>query len=167
MREHALPNIQIKASGGIRTADQAIKMAELRAPRSVFVLEIPAVRNSNFYIWKVLVPLTLIVMMSWVVFWINPVKFGPQLGLSATAMLTLIAFQFAQTGVLPKLSYFTIMDKLILGSSLLVFLSFFESAAAIYMVSKGAERAALIMDIACRWIFPFLFTLYWAIVIII
>jgi len=162
-----LINIPDWTIGQLQAIAKTIKMAELREPRSIFVLEIPAVRNSNFYIWKVLVPLTLIVMMSWVVFWINPVKFGPQLGLSATAMLTLIAFQFAQTGVLPKLSYFTIMDKLILGSSLLVFLSFFESAAAIYMVSIGAEKAAIKMDIVCRWIFPFLFTFYWATVIII
>lgn len=103
--------------------------------QSMYVLEIQAERDSNFYIWKILVPLTLIVMMSWVVFWINPVKFGSQLGISATSMLTLIAFQFAQTGVLPKLSYFTIMDKLILGSSVLVFFSFFESALAICLVA--------------------------------
>lgn len=163
----SLINIADWTIGEVQANVEGIHMAELRSPRSIFILEIPAVRNSNFYIWKVLVPLTLIVMMSWAVFWINPVKFGPQLGLSATAMLTLIAFQFAQTGVLPKLSYFTTMDKLILGSSLLVFLSFFEAAFAIYLVSKGAEKAAIHMDIACRWIFPLLFILYWTIIIVI
>ncbi len=162
-----LINIPDWTIGKVQATVETIDMAEIRSPRSIFILEIPAVRKSNFYIWKVLVPLVLIVMMSWVVFWINPVKFGPQLGLSATAMLTLIAFQFAQTGVLPRLSYFTTMDKLILGSSLLVFLSFFESAAAIYMVSIGAETAAVKTDQICRWLFPLIFTIYWIAIVLI
>ena len=55
--------------------------------------------------------MTLIVMMSWVVFWIDPAKFGPQIGLSVTAMLTLIAFQFTLTTSLPKVGYFTVLDQ--------------------------------------------------------
>jgi len=157
-----LINIPDWIIGNVQATVETMGMAELRSPRSIFIMEIPAVRNSNFYIWKILVPLVLIVFMSWAVFWINPVKFGPQLGLSATSMLTLIAFQFAQTGVLPRLSYFTVMDKLILGSSILVFLSFFEAVGAIYLVSKGAEKTAVKMDKICRWLFPVMFTIYWA-----
>ena len=104
-------------------------------------------------------------MMSWAVFWINPVKFGPQLGIAATAMLTLIAFQFALTAILPKLSYFTTMDKLILGSSGLVFLSFVESVLTIYLVSIGKEAAAIKVDDICRWLFPLTFIVYWIVVI--
>ena len=144
---------------------EEIDLAELMSPRRVFVLDIPAIRNSNFYIYKVLVPLSFIVMMSWAVFWINPVKFGPQLGIAATAMLTLIAFQFALTAILPKLSYFTTMDKLILGSSGLVFLSFVESVLTIYLVSIGKEAAAIKVDDICRWLFPLTFIVYWIVVI--
>jgi hypothetical protein len=151
-----------KASGSVELID----MVELRSLRSIFILEIPATRNSNFYIWKVLVPLSFIVMMSWAVFWINPVKFGPQLGISATSMLTLIAFQFALTGILPKLSYFTTMDKLILGSSALVFLSFVESVLTIYLVSIGKESSAFQVDNICRWLFPVVFMVYSSIVIV-
>ena len=153
---------------GLATANvETVDMVELRSPRDIFILEVPAIRNSNFYIYKVLVPLSFIVMMSWAVFWINPVRFGPQLGIAATSMLTLIAFQFALTGILPKLSYFTTMDKLILGSSTLVFLSFIESVLTIYLVSIGREKIALKADNICRWLFPLLFVTYWTIVIVI
>ena len=151
---------------GVASASvELIDMVELRSPRSIFILEIPAIRNSNFYIWKVLVPLSFIVMMSWAVFWINPVKFGPQLGISATSMLTLIAFQFALTGIVPKLSYFTTMDKLILGSSGLVFLSFVESVLTIYLVSIKKEAAAFKVDDVCRWLFPLMFIVFWVVAI--
>ena len=152
--------------GAAKGTVETIDMIELRAPRDIFILEVPATRNSNFYIYKVLVPLSFIVMMSWAVFWINPVRFGPQLGIAATSMLTLIAFQFALTGILPKLSYFTTMDKLILGSSTLVFLSFVESVLTIYLVSIGRESIALKADNLCRWLFPALFVTYWTVVIV-
>lgn len=162
-----LINIPDWTIGEPQASVTTLDMFKMGQPRDIFVLDIPATRKSQFYVWKILVPLTLIVMMSWVVFWINPVRFGPQLGLSATAMLTLIAFQFAQTGVLPKLCYFTIMDRLILGSSLLVFMSFYEAATAIYLVAKGAEKHALNLDLVCRWLFPLIFIIYWTAVIFI
>jgi hypothetical protein len=80
-------------------------------------------------------------------------------------MLTLIAFQFALTDVLPKLSYFTTMDKLILGSSVLVFLAMAESVLALNLVSKGKEETAVKLDAACQWLFPLVFITYWIIVL--
>ena len=71
---------------------------------SAFNFSISAKRQSGYYIWKVIVPLMLIVFMSWTVFWIDPSNLGPQIGMSATSMLTLIAFQFAMANILPKLA---------------------------------------------------------------
>lgn len=161
-----LINIPDWTIGKASVSVEKINMVELGAPRSVLVLEIPAVRNTNFYIWKVLVPLGLIVMMSWGVFWINPVQFGPQIGLPATSMLTLIAFQFALTGVLPKLSYFTTMDKLIFGSTVLVFMSLIEAVVTISLVSRGMDKWAVQLDAVCRWFFPILFVVYWVAVML-
>ncbi len=47
-------------------------------------------RYTAYYLWKIILPLTIIVFMSWLVFWIDPTQFGPQIGLAATAVLTLI-----------------------------------------------------------------------------
>ena len=57
---------------------------------SVYEFEITAKRISAFYVWKVILPLCLIVAMSWTVFWINPAQFGPQIGMSATSMLLVL-----------------------------------------------------------------------------
>jgi len=132
---------------------------------SLLTVEIDLSRNATYYIGKVLVPLTLIVMMSWVVFWIDPEKFGPQIGLSVTAMLTLIAFQFTLTTELPKLSYFTTLDMLILGSTILVFLSLVEATLAARLVALGRKEFALRLDRVCRWLFPTAFVLFWLVVL--
>ena len=124
---------------------------------NVFYFEIPATRLYQYYIWKVLMPLMLIVAMSWSVFWINPAKFGPQIGMSATSMLTLIAFQFAMASVLPPLSYFTLLDWFITAATGVVFVALVESLTTSYLVSMGRSELALKMDRVCRWAFPLVF----------
>jgi hypothetical protein len=123
----------------------------------VFYFELPTTRQYQYYIWKVLMPLTLIVAMSWSVFWISPAKFGSQIGMSATSMLTLIAFQFAMASIFPRLSYFTLLDGFITAATALVFLALVESLATSYLVSTDRTDLAVRMDRICRWVFPLAF----------
>ncbi len=127
---------------------------------SRFDFHIPAKRLSSYYVWKIIVPLCLIVAMSWTVFWIDPSQYGPQIGMSATSMLTLIAFNFAQSNIVPRLSYFTIMDTFIAGSTVLVFLALIESMAVSYMATKGRKEVASRIDRVCRWVFPTVFVVF-------
>lgn len=138
---------------------------EFLAEFSVVKLYIQVSRNSNYYIWKVLFPLALIVIMSFLVFWIDPERFGPQIGLSATSMLTLIAFQFALTTTLPKVGYLTLMDELILGSTVLVFGSLVMATITSVLVVKGRTERAMRIDHACRWVFPLALVVIWAVVL--
>jgi hypothetical protein len=111
-------------------------------------------RRSGYYVWKVILPLVLIVVMSWTVFWVDPIKFGPQIGTSTTSMLTLIAYQFLIGSTLPQLSYFTTLDKFIAGSTVLVFLALMESVTTSYLVAKEKTELAQRLDRASRWAFP-------------
>jgi hypothetical protein len=126
---------------------------------SVYDLMISANRQRQFYIWKIIVPLCLIVFMSWTVFWVNPAQFGPQIGLSATSMLTLIAFQFATTSMVPKLGYFTTLDEFTTGSTIIVFLALVQSLTTSYLVSQDREALALRIDRLSRYVFPGVFAL--------
>lgn len=118
---------------------------------------IKAERITGYYLWKVMLPLCLIVLMSWSVFWISPELYGPQIGLSATSMLTLIAFIFATTNMVPELGYFTLLDLFIGGSTILVFLAMLESLVVIYLVSADSKATARSIDYWCRIAFPLLF----------
>lgn len=92
--------------------------------------------------------------MSWIVFWINPIQFGPQIGMSATAMLTLIAFHFTMRSMLPPVNYSTVMDRFIMWSTVLVFLALIESVATAWLIAYGKPEKALRLDQSCRWFFP-------------
>jgi hypothetical protein len=146
---------------GVRGKVENRFLDELDKSLSIFALLIDASRKSGYYILKLLMPLALIVMMSWTVFWIDPEKFGPQIGISATSMLTLIAFQFALSTVLPKLSYFTVMDRLILGATILVFLSLVEATVTAVLVTRGRKELAVRIDATCRWLFPSALLAWW------
>ena len=105
---------------GVPTASVEIQRApRLQINRSLFRLQVEATLEAGFFVWKALAPLTLIIFMSWAVFWIDPKEIGPQLGLAGTSMLTLIAFQFAFTGLLPRISYLTRADRLGMSRALL------------------------------------------------
>lgn len=123
-------------------------------------LEVSASRRSNYYIAQIIVPLTLIVAMSWAVFWINPSEFGTQIGMAATSMLTLIAFLFALRSIVPPVNYLTLMDKFIMGSTVLVFSALIEAMTTGYLVAHDRRADALRMDRICRWAFPAVFATY-------
>ena len=119
---------------------------------------ITASRIRTFYLWKIILPVSLIVAMSWCVFWLSPTQFGTQIGLSATSMLTLIAFIFATTNMVPALGYFTLLDLYIGGSTILVFLALIESVTTSHLVVKEKEDVAMRIDRVCRFVFPLSFT---------
>ena len=127
---------------------------------STFNIIISANRLPDFYIWKVIMPLVLIVMMSWSVFWIDPAHFGPQVAMSSASMLTLIAFQITMSNMLPPLNYFTDLDRFAAASTLLVFLALVQSITTSYLVHNDRRETALRTDGACRWLFPLTFMGY-------
>ena len=113
-----------------------------------------AERIRAFYVWKIILPISLIVFMSWSVFWIDPGLYGPQIGLSATSMLTIIAFIFATTNMLPPLGYFTLLDVFIGGATVLVFLALLVSLTTTYFNSIEYAESAKRLDRICRVVFP-------------
>ena len=121
---------------------------------------IPAKRITNYYLLKVLLPLCLIVIMSWAVFWIDPSQFGAQIGLSATSMLTLIAFLFATSTMLPKLGYFTILDVFISGSTIIVFSALLESVLTSFLASNKRGSLSRKIDRISRLAFPVVYATF-------
>jgi hypothetical protein len=118
--------------------------------RSAFV----ASRKSGYFTVKVIVPLILIVMMSWSVFWIDPSQGGPQIGVATTTMLTLIAFRFMIDASLPKIPYLTRLDTLIMASTVLVFLSLAEVIITSRLAQTGHLETAVRLDRLSRFVFP-------------
>lgn len=128
-------------------------------PFAAVDLVFPMTRRTGYFVWNTIVPLVMIVFMSWCVFFVNPTHLGPQLGLAATSMLSLIAFRFTLADVLPPVSYFTRMDVFLNGASLLVFLALVEAVATSAIADRGNEALAARIDGVSRVAFPAFFAL--------
>ena len=115
---------------------------------------VQAKRLARYYIWSALVPLMMIVFMSWGVFWIDPRNLGPQIGLAATSMLTLVAYRYTLANILPPVAYLTRMDMLLIALSGLVLLAFFEAIAVGALAGRGRTRLADRIQAVARITFP-------------
>ena len=73
-------------------------------------------RLSNYYVFKVMLPIVFLLLISWSVFWINPKDLESRVTVSIVCLLSLIAYNFVIDNDLPKLGYLTFMDRFILIS---------------------------------------------------
>lgn len=144
---------------GMDTRTGELEVESMGQTHTNFDLVITAERHTGYYVLKIMLPIALIVSMSWLVFWIDASEFGTQLGLSATAVLTMIAFIFATTNMLPRLGYFTMLDRYVAGATVFVFAALLQSLITGYLASQGHRYAARRIDLLSRYAFPAAFVL--------
>jgi hypothetical protein len=111
-------------------------------------------RRFGFFIWKVFVPLLLMVTVSWTIFWMSVDDFGNQILVAITTILTVIAFAFSIESNLPKVTYVTHIDAFFLCCYFFVFLTVIELMAVnMVLRSRGREAAIRIRHVA-QWTVP-------------
>lgn len=126
-----------------------------RLPGMVFSVE--AKRDANYFKYKVILPLILIVMMSWLVFWIDASLAASQISVAVTAMLTMIAYRFALAGMLPRLPFLTTLDVFVMASTIMVFLAMVEVIYTTYLITNNRAEKAQLIDQIARWLAPLIY----------
>jgi len=110
---------------GVKTNTETIAAFKAENTSQVqFSVEVE--RKSSFYIWKVFLPLLLMVVLSWTVFWIDNSELNSQVTISVTTILTVIAFALAISSNLPKVPYLTFIDVFFLTCYVFVFVTAVE-----------------------------------------
>jgi len=77
-----------------------------------FIIE----RKHGYYVFKVIVPIVLILLICWGSVWIEPKEIESRLTITIVCLLSLIAYNFVIDSEMPKLEYLTVMDWIILIS---------------------------------------------------
>jgi hypothetical protein len=135
-----------------------------RPPRVDVTISIDAKRDPRFYLWRVVLPLCMIVFMSWSVFWMEPSQLEAQLQVSCSAVITLIAFEMSLTSVLPEVSYLTSLDLFVLGATVFVFTALGESVVTSALAERKRFDAARRIDRLARLVFPASFVVLLAVI---
>ncbi|XP_033112942.1 gamma-aminobutyric acid receptor subunit beta-like [Anneissia japonica] len=94
-------------------------------------------RSMSYYAIQVYIPATMIVILSWVSFWINPAAVPARVALGITTVLTMTTLMSGVNNSLPKLSYVKAIDYYLVFCYLMVFSALLEFA----MVSYGSTPA--------------------------
>ena len=121
--------------------------------RAGLTVLLPAERQRTFYALTMVLPLTLIALMAWCVFWIDPSLMPSQLAISTSSVFTLIAFRLTLMWSLPKVSYLTIADAFVLAVTLLIFGALGEAVVTGRLSKSGREDLARTVDRWARWIY--------------
>lgn len=112
--ENSIPGWKITESG--ITLANNIETGNLVFNEGTIEFEIE--RESFYYIYKIILPIMLILTVCWSSVWLDRKELESKLTITIVCLLSLIAYNFVIDNELPKLNYLTVMDWIILTSYL-------------------------------------------------
>ncbi|KAL7633300.1 UNVERIFIED_CONTAM: hypothetical protein RMT77_016405 [Armadillidium vulgare] len=120
-----------------RTADcsQTYSTGNFTCLEVVFLLR----RRLGYYLFHTYMPTCLIVIMSWISFWIKPEAAPARVTLGVTSLLTLSTQHAKSQASLPPVSYIKIIDMFMSTCTVFVFLALMEYALVNVLLGDGYE----------------------------
>tara|TARA_B100000780_G_scaffold43718_1_gene27142 strand:- start:131 stop:1690 length:1560 start_codon:yes stop_codon:yes gene_type:complete len=115
-------------------------------------------RNYLYYIIKIYLPILIVLLVSLSVLLINPIQLESRLTVSVVCFLALITYTYIVDRDVPRLSYLTIMDNLILLSYFFAAIPTFQSIYVNRIALEDMDRAETLNNhskimIPCLYIF--------------
>ena len=120
------------------------------------VLEIE--RQSDYYVFKIIFPIILILMICWSAIWISPKEIESRLTVTIVCLLSLIAYNFVIDSELPKLEYLTIMDWIILTSYIFAAIPNFLCVISFKLYSRN-KQLCMAIENKSKYLGPLLYLL--------
>ena len=96
-------------------------------------------RRLGYFLIQVYLPDIFLVMLSWVVFWMEKDDIGNRMALGITTILTIMFLLGSLNAALPQVSYLKALDWYLLVSFSFVFLSLIE-CIIVYILKKTATK---------------------------
>jgi glycine receptor alpha-3 len=109
------------------------------------------VRSLGYYIIQIYIPSTLIVVLSWVSFWLDRTAAPARVSLGITTVLTMVTFIWSTNASLPKISYVKGIDVYLVCCFFMTFSSVIEYAMVSYVhmrfERKKRKKNALLQEV--------------------
>ena len=121
---------------------------------SAVAFEFPVDRNSGFLLRMIVLPLLILVGLSWSVFWMDAESLGDRMAISFVGILTVVAFQIVVSDMLPRIPYFTILSTFLLISYLTLVAGVIVNLRVGALDRQGDRAVGNRLDMTCRWLFP-------------
>lgn len=135
---------------GMEIADNRASAEEFSSVSMRFNVQ----RKWLFIVRLVVIPLLVICMLSWSVFWMEQSSLGNRMSASFVGILTAVAYQTKVGSLLPQIAYVTRIHSFLAVSFFLMCATILVNLAVGVYDRKGQHALAIRIDRVCRWIFP-------------
>jgi hypothetical protein len=135
---------------------------------SRLVFSVDVKRDPWGILQKIALPLLVVLILSYLVFFIPDHEIGTASGLTVTALLAAIAFQWTLNDSLPKVSYLTMIDKIFYLVYFYIFYAMAQTVITYNMSETKNENLQVLSDRIewhSRYLFPLTFILFFLYII--
>lgn len=122
---------------------------------SAFVVSVNVQRHSFYMLRLVVLPLILIVLLSFSVFWMDKSSIGDRLSVSFIGILTSVSYQSIISEQMPHIAYITLMHGFLTLSFLTMCATVVINLVVNTLDKRGKSEIGDRIDLRCRWGFPF------------
>lgn len=121
-------------------------------PVSRFNFRFEARRHLTYYVFRIFLPLLVIIAVSWVIFFLK--DYAKRVDVASANLLIFVAFNFTISGDLPRLGYLTFMDSLIVSGYVVTSLVLIFNVLLRRMELTGQMLWVEKIDRYMIWIYP-------------
>jgi hypothetical protein len=119
---------------------------------SLFSFRFLSQRHLSYYIFRIFVPLLLIIAVSWVSFFLQ--DYAKRVDISGANLLVFIAFNFTIGSDLPRLGYLTLLDTMLIVAFVVTTLTVICNVALKRLDTAGKTELAKKIDSYILWGYP-------------
>ena len=116
-------------------------------------------RHIEYYVFKLFLPIVLLLTLTWSIFWINPSDLETRVTISIVTFLALIAYNFVIDNDLAKLAYLTFLDVVILVSYFFAGLPTFVAILCKNLIQKENPETGYRINSISKVLFPVMYFL--------
>jgi hypothetical protein len=129
-------------------------LREMDANFSTFQYLVSAERKTTSFMIKILIPILIVMGVSMLNLFISKKELETCIGLGVTSLLSIIALYFSISGNLPDVNYATTVDKMLMGSYLVIFISMIEIVLAHNLMERKNEKLLLKIETISKLVIP-------------
>jgi hypothetical protein len=128
-----------------------------RGSNSRFTFSFPARRHVDYYVYRIFLPLFLIILVAYATFFMK--DYGKRVDYSAANLLTFVMFNFAIGSDLPRLGYLTFVDSILVMGFVITAVTVIANVIQKRLAVSDKEEVARRWDGMILWGYPLLYLL--------
>ena len=158
-----LPERDLNIAGWeLNDLDYDIELKKDRKSDNIYsqlMVRIDMTRLPGSTILLVFIPLSIIIILSSAIYWMDTESLGDRMDISFLGLLTIVAYQTMIDAGLPDVNYFTFASSFVYSAYILMGLFIISNIVNDQFTRKGKRDVADRFDRRARWIMPLVFIL--------